>query len=244
MEIRKVGSRGVLFTFYDLGIPTNIYAIDAKHHIFIIDTYLGPEIMEEVDLYIRDAFGQKPMLVVNTHSHWDHVWGNGYYSDVLILSHEKCRIYMKQEGSVELEKHSEYRRGDVILTYPNIAITDKVHFYEDDIVIYYTPGHTDDSISVWDMKDKVLFAGDNLEKPIPYIECLNLGQYVKTLEAYLRVDADAVIGGHTHLEDKSLVEANLHYIKKVLTGEAIEVKSEVFQEYHKANMAWLATHGE
>lgn len=239
MEIKKVGNRGVLFTFHDLGIPTNVYIIHGEHHVFIIDTYLGPETMKPINQYIEDFFGYKPIIAVNTHSHWDHVWGNSLYASSLIIGHEKCKKYMQQEGLGDLEKYVKYRRGEVILTYPNVTFTGKIHFEEDNVIIYHTPGHTDDGISVWDIEDKVLFAGDNLERPIPYLMSKDLNQYVKTLEEYLKVDADIVLGGHTHCEDKALIEDNLDYVKKVLSGETIEMESKAFEEYHKANMAWL-----
>ncbi|MBW4829012.1 MAG: MBL fold metallo-hydrolase [Clostridiaceae bacterium] len=71
MNIKKVRNRGILFTFHDLGIPTNVYAIYGEHYTYIIDTYLGPDIIKLV--------GDKPIIVVNTHSHWDHVWENSLY---------------------------------------------------------------------------------------------------------------------------------------------------------------------
>jgi glyoxylase-like metal-dependent hydrolase (beta-lactamase superfamily II) len=64
------------------------------------------------------------------------------------------------------------------------------------------------------MKDKVLFAGDNLERPIPCLMSKNLNQYINTLEGYLNLEAEIIIGGHTGCEDKSLIRHNLDYLKK------------------------------
>jgi glyoxylase-like metal-dependent hydrolase (beta-lactamase superfamily II) len=89
------------------------------------------------------------------------------------------------------------------------------------------------------MQDKVLYAGDNLERPAPFILCKDLHRYVNTLQEYLETDADVVIGGHTGCEDKKLVSDNLEYVKKVLSGEDIESGSEDFNECHKANMKYI-----
>jgi glyoxylase-like metal-dependent hydrolase (beta-lactamase superfamily II) len=240
MEIKNVGKRGTLFIFDDLGIPTNVYVINGKKHVYILDTYLGPDIMEQVNQYIEQHYGGKPYIVVNSHSHWDHVWGNSLYTSSLIIAHEKCKEAMELEGLKKLQKHSEYKRGEVVLTYPNLTFTDKILFEEDQVLIYYTPGHSEDEISVLDLYDKVLFVGDNLERPIPFIMWKNLEKYIDTLEDYLKIDANIIIGGHTACEDKGLVEHNLNYVKKVLCRDTAEFEVGEYADYHNTNMKWLS----
>lgn len=239
LKIKKIGNRGTLFSFDDIGIPTNVYVINGKNFIYIIDTYLGPDIMDKINKYIEESYDKKPIIVVNTHSHWDHVWGNCLYASSLIIAHEKCKQYMQEDGAEALEKYKKHQKGKVTITYPNLTLIDRICFEEDNIQVYYTPGHTDDGISVLDMEDKVLFAGDNLERPIPYIMSKDLNQYIRTLESYLNVDVDIIIGGHTDCEDKGIVRDNLNYIKKIISGENIEIISEEFEAYHKANIKWL-----
>lgn len=240
MEIKSVGRRGTLFTFYDLGISTNVYVINGKKYVYILDTYLGPDIMKEINKYIEERYGYKQVIVINSHSHWDHVWGNSLYSASLIIGHVLCKEHMQKDGLATLEKNKEYKKGDILLTYPNMTFTDSIHFEEDNVLIYHTPGHTDDELSVLDLEDKVLFAGDNLERPIPYILSTKLTTYINTLEDYLSVDANIIIGGHTGCEDKSLIRHNLDYIKKVLSGNTTEFETGEYADYHRTNMKWLA----
>jgi cyclase len=239
MEIRKVGSRGTLFTFKDLGIPTNIYVINATNYVYIIDTYLGPEIMHVINEYIKNEFGQKPVMVINSHGHWDHVWGNSLYSSTFIISHELCKQYIQQNGKAELKKYQNYKKGDVTLITPNLTFAYKLCFEEDQILLYHTPGHTDDCISIIDWEDKVLFAGDNLERPIPYLMSNDLPQYIKTLQDYLLLNVQTIIGGHTACEDKSIIYQNLDYVTKVLSGNTGEFEIGEYAEYHMTNLEWL-----
>lgn len=236
MEMKKIGSRGMLFTFYDLGIPTNVYVICANKHTYIIDTYLGPDVMDKINQYIAAQNAGKTVLVVNTHSHWDHVWGNCLYINSFIISHVLCREIMKKEGHSEIEKHDKYKKGEIIITYPNLTFTDKLFFEEDNILIYYTPGHTEDGISIVDLQDKVLYAGDNLERPIPYTTSKNLKQYRQVLEDYLKLDVETVIGGHTGFEDKELIKDNLYYINKLQTGDTAEFEYGEYAGIHRGNM--------
>jgi cyclase len=240
MERKKVGSRGTLFTFYDLGIPTNIYVINAQRHVYIVDTYLGPDIMKLIDQYIKSQLGNKSIIVVNSHSHWDHVWGNSFYKSSIIIAHVLCKQYMERDGLENLEKNKGYKKGEVILKYPNLTFTDEICFEEDNVLIYYTPGHTDDEISIIDLEDKVLFAGDNLERPIPYLMSKNLNQYIKTLEDYVRLNVEVIIGGHTSCENKNLILDNLYYVKQVLIEHTEEFEKDKYAQYHKTNMEWLS----
>jgi glyoxylase-like metal-dependent hydrolase (beta-lactamase superfamily II) len=239
MDITKVGSRGELFTFYDIGIATNVYVIYGQNHVYIIDTYLGPEVMQKVNEHIEKKAGNSTKVIINTHSHWDHIWGNSLYSSDLIIAHKRCRELIEEEGTAELDKYRQYEKGKVELVYPNMTFTDKIYFEEDSIILYYTPGHTDDCISVIDKADKVLYAGDNIERPIPYLSSIQLEKYVDTLKDYLNNEIDIVIGGHTGIEDKTLIEENLEYVSKVLKDEFIEISSKEFEEYHKVNLDFI-----
>lgn len=239
MDIKRVGSRGVLFTFYDLGIPTNVYVILGNKYIYVIDTYLGPDSMTNVMKYIDGFNVDLPKVVINTHSHWDHVWGNCFFLPDNIYSHVNCKKHMLEHGKEELDTYSEYKQGDVQLVYPVRFIDTNLMFEEDNVLVYYTPGHSDDCVSIYDMEDKVFFAGDNIERPIPYFSSKDLNQYVKTLEEYLTIDANFVIGGHTGIEDRSIIFDNLNYVKKVLLNEEIEIKSEEFRSIHSANLDFL-----
>ncbi len=239
MDIKHVGSRGILFTFHDLGIATNVYVIRGKKRCYIIDTYLGPDVMQQINEYIMSPQGAMDVIVVNSHSHWDHVWGNSLYSTSLIISHAACGEHMRQNGLAELEKYAQYKKGDVCLTFPNFTFTDRICFEDDNILIYHTPGHTVDELSVLDIRDRVLFAGDNLERPVPSFSSKNLKEYVHTLEGYLDMEFQTAIGGHTGCEDKSLILHNLDYVKKVLSGDTAEFETGECAEGHRANVEWL-----
>ena len=55
---KKVGSRGTLFTFTDAFL-TNVYVINGKKNVYIIDTYLGLDVMKSVNQYIVQNFWKK-----------------------------------------------------------------------------------------------------------------------------------------------------------------------------------------
>lgn len=222
MQIREVGSRGVLFTFDDLSTTeydctTNVYLIDGNHHIFICDTYLGPAVMEKIVDYIQANLEWKPIVVFNSHRDWDHIWGNCYFHYTPIIAHQSCREMIIRDGEIGLKEHQEMQQGDVEIVLPNLTFDKRINFPEDGVEFYYTPGHTIDSASCLDQVDKILFAGDNVEEPHPYLQYDNLDRYITTLKEYLELDIEAIIPGHGEISDKDLVKRNIAYINEEIS---------------------------
>lgn len=237
MEIKKIGSRGLVFSFYDLGIVTNVSSIITKDCFFIIDTYLGPDIMKEIESFLLDKYGDRKFVIINTHSDWDHIWGNCYFENTDIISHASCYEEILKYGEIYLDKYREYHRGEVEIKFPNITFDRSITYRNESIHIYHSPGHSKDSISVIDEIDRVIYVGDNIESPIPYIQDRDLNTYMGTLEAYLDLDIDTFIGGHTGIVDRKLVEDNLKYVRALYNREIINTDN--IKDIHLKNIEFL-----
>jgi cyclase len=217
MKVERIGSRGYLFTFDDLlkehGCDTRVYVINGERHFFICDTYLGTDIVKTVMGYMNENCGDKKVIVFNSHSDWDHIWGNCFFKDEIILSHESCVKRIDEFGTGQLEEFKAYHRGKVEVVKPNLTFESEIYFPEEGIRFFYSPGHTVDSSSCLDEVDKALYAGDNLEYPNPYIQWDNLREYQRTLERYLSFDIDIFISCHSGIFNREMVRKNLEYIK-------------------------------
>lgn len=250
MEIKHVGKRGIVFTFDDLSTPdysspTNVYVINTRKKFFLCDTFLGPASMKEVREYLEKKYGEKDYMVFNSHSHWDHHWGNSAFPKSKIIAHELCMEDMRKNAESELEKNAKFKRGKVTITYPNLLFKHNLNFEEEQILIFHSPGHTLDSSSCYDSKDKVLFAADNLEEPIPYINSNleGLKEYIESLKHYASLDIEVIIPGHGLVSDKSLLEANLQYLENLPNlAEPIDIEKhgKSFYIVHLANINKLA----
>ncbi|KGN02983.1 Zn-dependent hydrolase [Clostridium novyi A str. 4570] len=220
MQISKISSRGYVFTFFELkntefNCTTNVYVINADKHIFICDTFLGPKYMKKIIKFIDENLKPKPIVVFNSHSDWDHIWGNCYFKNNLIVSHVKCRENIKKIGDLELKEYEEFHDEDVKILLPNLTFKKRLSFSEDMVEFFYSPGHTECSASCFDEKDNVLFVGDNVERPNPYLTCNNKDIYEETLKGYLKMNAEVIIPGHGFIEDNELIIKNLDYIRSV-----------------------------
>ncbi|HWS30595.1 MAG TPA: MBL fold metallo-hydrolase [Clostridia bacterium] len=199
MLTQRIGTRSVLFSHDGLDWDLHLHLIFGSVHNFLIDTGLGYGSIEPVKELLRDE--KKPLVVVNTHHHWDHVWGNGYFEGSLIVSHALCRKALEETMRQDYEKHRQIARGEVRFALPSLTFDSALYFPADKLRIFYSPGHTDDCISVFDETDGILNAGDNIgdtdEEIVPNLEC-NTEVYRDTLDAYRELDFKLCVSGHNH----------------------------------------------
>lgn len=240
MQVKQIGSRGILFTFSDLvgtdyDCTTNIYVIHGREHVFICDTFLGPDAVEPVRDYVETHFPGKPVILFNSHADWDHIWGNCAFSSSLIIAHRACRNRIQQEGLVKLAEHAPFRRGAVELVLPNLTFDDRIGFPEEGVEFFHSPGHTVDSATCYDRVDRVLFVGDNIEDPIPYLTPDSLGAYPASLRQYLHLRAEWIIPGHGELATKELIRRNLEYIERFKEGKEEYCSTEKYAFIHDCN---------
>ncbi len=213
MKVKKIGQRGYLFTFDELlemGCTTNVYAIIGASYVFICDTYLGPDYMNEIKEYLST----KQVIIFNSHSDWDHIWGNSAFNSP-IIAHQKCLENIDQRWEEGYQKYNKFAKGEVQKVLPTITFTEELSFPEEGIKFFYTPGHTRGSASCLDLQEKILFAGDNVEAPHPYFQTSDRERYLSTMRSYLELELDLIIPGHGEPCGKELIRENIKYIKSV-----------------------------
>jgi len=233
MELYRLGERNLTVAFLE-PFYTTTHLIFGDNRVYVCDTFLGPDSMKDIMKIIKDNGHQdKPIVVFNSHADWDHVWGNCYFEDAMILGHRECKIRMEKEWEDELKRNQEFKKGEVILAPPNTVFDEKYIFEDDGVEFFYSPGHTIDSASCYDKREKILFVGDNVESDLPYVNSLDFDTYISTLEDYLARDWTHLVAGHDPIQtDDALVRSNLDYLRlmkewkvnlSVLTKKGLDV---------------------
>jgi len=208
MKPTKITSRNIMFSQpmnadYDL----NIGLILGEKNNYIIDTGIGSGSVAPVLAYIdEDA---KPIVVVNTHCHWDHIFGNWVFENGLIISHTSCRKLIDAVNwSEAMQQLSDRIDGEVRKCLPNMTFEGSLYFPEDNISIFHTPGHSADCISVYDAVDKVLYAGDNIgdtdDAIVPWIDT-DPETFAQVIETYKKYAFDVCICGHNKPQTKAVL---------------------------------------
>ena len=102
-KVIKIGTRGMLFIFRELeGMEANVYVINGPKHVFVIDTFLGPKSMDAVKKLMGRALRKKPVVIVNSHYHWDHIWGNCAFRTGKTKKYEKGQYRQTHEQNLKV----------------------------------------------------------------------------------------------------------------------------------------------
>ena len=237
MEIKKIGSRGILFNLPSKPFSVQIYCINTPNYLFIIDSGVVLESqMEDVKKYLEENnLLTKPVIIFNTHCHIDHIAGNGVIDSVAIIGHN-LSLEAFQETLDLLNKYEDYKVAAENLVFPNLTFGDKLVFENEDVEFFHTPGHTEDSASCYDRVDKILLVGDSLVSPLPSINWYNLDVFIETLQSYKEIDFNKIILAHEIvLEDTKFIDETIEYIKRF---KALDVDFTGFTDTHALMYRW------
>ncbi|MDL2220166.1 MBL fold metallo-hydrolase [Eubacteriales bacterium OttesenSCG-928-N14] len=208
MITQKIKTRSTVFTYapskaWDL----HLHLIEAQHRNYVIDTGLGSGSVQPI-LQLLEA-DDKPTVVINTHHHWDHLWGNCCFADCVIVAHRRCYELLNEHWDVMIEENSAMADGLVERVLPNVLFEDMLYFADDRIRVFYTPGHTEDGISVLDEVDGVLNAGDSIgdtpDEIVPWLDC-SRQVYRDTLLRFGAYDFDVCISGHNVIQGGDIMQ--------------------------------------
>ena len=61
------------------GFPTIAAVVLTPARAFVVDTLMRPQDMAPVQDLLAERAGARRTVVVNTHHHWDHVYGNAAF---------------------------------------------------------------------------------------------------------------------------------------------------------------------
>jgi hydroxyacylglutathione hydrolase len=210
MEKHKIGNRGQLFIFPELdGEPTHIYTMIGEHYVFVVDTFLGASYIQPVLDYLKDFRETRKTVVINTHYDWDHIWGNSAFPHALFIAHESFSRELGLHFDEQLHQNQKYVRDDIAMPIPSITFSERISFLGEGIEIFHSPGHSADSISIFDAKDEVLIVGDNVEEPEPYENDVPRDIFLHTLKNYLKYPFRYLIAGHYWSEYDIVLRENI-----------------------------------
>lgn len=228
IEMHRVGERAVVFRRRALGFWVSATLILTREFNLLVDTLLGSGDMAAVKAVLAERGRGRPLFVVNTHFHWDHVWGNDAFPATPILAHRLCREAMAREAAAELARHHPRipGLGPVEIVHPNVHLPERAVLDGGDaaVELHHSPGHTPDALVVFLPEEGLLVAGDTVEYPFPLAEWEgHAAAFRDQLERLSAWKVSRVIPGHgPAATGPELIRANAVYLQRLLeqAGEA------------------------
>lgn len=202
------------------------YAVLTQKYAVIVDTFGTPsEMMQALDL-LGDALAGRQLLVVNTHDHYDHAWGNSVFAasgpyPAPIIGHAGALALEHLEASeaaLEAKQAEDERFREVKLKTPDLTFTQEFAIHGGDLTLHLlpAPGHTDDQVVVWIPELRFLLAADALEYPFPLLEGEGLLPALRTtIERLRELQPDVVLPCHGGRHGAELADWNLAYLARL-----------------------------
>jgi glyoxylase-like metal-dependent hydrolase (beta-lactamase superfamily II) len=186
----------------------------------VIDTLPVPEESLAMKAFIEDQLEVPIQYIINSHYHADHTWGNCFFPGATIISHELCRKLQLEKGQASLNQaiHQNPIFKPVKLVYPHLTFESgnmSLRVGKKNLILFPTPGHSEDGISVLIEEDRVLFAADAF-LPIPYFIQGDIEKLIQTLKTFITMGLENIIQGHGDIilrgEIEDTIQQNIDYL--------------------------------
>ncbi|HEX8938522.1 MAG TPA: MBL fold metallo-hydrolase [Candidatus Limnocylindrales bacterium] len=190
----------------------------------VIDTRSSPRLADELLGEIR-AVTAAPLVVVDTHHHWDHTFGNGRFRPAPIWGHRRCAEVLRESGGAMRARVAAGipelvgELDDLVIDPPDRTFDETARLLVGGRRVelaHLGRGHTDNDIVIQVPDAGLVFAGDLVEVGAPpsFGDSFPL-DWPETLARLLDLPFGTVVPGHGDVTDRSFVEAQLADIAAV-----------------------------
>ena len=200
-EFKEIKQSQPWYQVYDIG--DNVYAIYEPYQVQEVISYLicggDKALLWDTGFFggdmkkLVEELWDKEVIVVNSHTHFDHICGNYQFTKVYVhnsdyafkelddgipqelILEEYCTMNIAEDAPIELDVTN-------LVFHPcSYEGVDEGHIFDlgnRKLKVIYTPGHSDDSMMLVDEQNQLLFTGDTYYPGVIY------GQYVESLIPY------------------------------------------------------------
>jgi glyoxylase-like metal-dependent hydrolase (beta-lactamase superfamily II) len=208
----EVGDRVFVrrYTFYD----QNIGVVLGDARCLVIDTRISHRQAAEIIGDLRSLTPLPVRIVINTHGHSDHCFGNHLFRPAEIWGHVRCVDMIRSTGEAQrssaaaIQPDLARELAEVVLDPPDQTLEESATVEIEPggrsvELTYLGRGHTDNDIVVRVPDANVLFAGDLLENDAtPFFGDAFPMDWPGTVERLVELVDGEVVPGHGRVGDR------------------------------------------
>lgn len=238
-QIRRICD-GMFYVFSTPEGASNAGIVSGSEATVVVDSRLTPALGAELAAVVGEEFrgADASLMVVNTHFHGDHWFGNAGFTGAVIVSSEWTREALRSAWRSQIERFvalrperaEEFAAVDARL--PQVGISDQLsvdvggHKLSIDVV---RPAHTPGDLVVWGDAGRAVFTGDLVfNEAWPVLWDADVAGWLTALDEIAAKAPDVVVPGHGPCGGVELVER---------MGAALELLTRLS---HKEESAWPA----
>ncbi len=209
--IDKIDDTTYIISEYRHWEETHCYLLIGNERCLLIDTGLGIcNIYHEIR-----KLTDKPVIVVASHIHWDHIGGHKYFSDFYVHQAELEWLHGKFPLSIQTVRDMVIERCDLpkdfdVDTYEIFQGTPKKVLNGGEIIdignrqieVLHTPGHSPGHLCFWEQKRGYIFTGDLIYKGklLAYYPSTDPNAYLNSLEIIATLQSKRLFPAHHSLD--------------------------------------------
>jgi len=213
-------------------VPVFSYLIEGRDYALVVDTMYGYGNLRAFCETLTD----KPLKLVNTHFHLDHVGGNydfdACYIHPLDIPYLYSSLPASREQQLERARNAARPEYKDLLTADDFASERPIKvfpIYDGDIFdigdrqieVIGVGGHSPGSIVLLDRKNRIVFSGDacNSNTLLGFGVSLSIEEYLENLLHLkkFQTEFDITYGGHQVL-DAGIVDEGIELCARVIAG--------------------------
>ncbi|HEY0168616.1 MAG TPA: MBL fold metallo-hydrolase [Jatrophihabitans sp.] len=184
----------------------------------LIDTAATEQRARRLESAVMKLSSRRPDVVVNTHFHGDHTYGNFVFAqDATIVAHEDTRVDMAAAGLHMQGLWPDVGWGAVEVALPTLTIREPSTIYVGGIraeLLTFGPAHTRSDIVVWLPDTRVLFTGDLVMSGVtPFLTMGSLSGSLEAVRRLRELDAAVFVTGHGPVTDASVLDVTEGYLR-------------------------------
>ncbi|WP_019914137.1 MBL fold metallo-hydrolase [Paenibacillus sp. HW567] len=231
--------RGDITLFQSELYETNSLVVESAGHVLVVDPCWLPSEVEEIRQYVSGILGGRQLLLLFTHSDFDHIIGYGAFQEAEVIASKAFADKTLEEREAILEEirtfdDRYYLKRPYEITYPDVDYIMELDgqtmvFGELQLTGYAASGHTNDGLFTVVDSPRLFIAGDYLsDVEFPYIYDSSAA-YEATLGKVEQVIAQQpvplLVPGHGAAAESlpdigRRREAGLNYIRSLRTAVA------------------------
>ena len=199
---------------------TNAGIIVGDEGVLVIDSLRVPSFARDLIQDVRHVTDKPIQYLVDTHSHWDHSWGNEEFTDATIIGHQNC-----YEEMVDVEWNAQWREkvvtsgdpwsqeaGLVTITPPDLTFETSMRLYfggRELVLRYLGRAHTGGDTHIHLPADRIIFTGDVAQDGgVPYFGDSYPEEWPDTDDRLVELPIERFVSGHGPVGDHgALMEA-------------------------------------
>lgn len=194
------------------------YLVVGKDRACVIDTMNGYNNLYQA---VR-KLTEKPLIVINTHGHPDHIFGNVYFDEACMNPADLPLSRMFTEDPEFRRQCSEH--GVTMPPFRDILPGEIIDLGGRTLEVFGLPGHTPGGILLLLREDRILFTGDSVNHHLwmQLDGCMPMSGFLKELDRimFLEDRADIILHGHARdVDDISLLRCMRNGVEEICEGK-------------------------